>query len=69
MEAAIELVGRETEGRMGAVMDVLEAVGARDVKARGKENRVAKSVGTTGILKENRAEEGEVLVAADRGFL
>lgn len=71
LEVAIELVGRETEERLGAAMDVLEAVGGRgmEVKTKEKPNRVAKRVGGAGGGSLNGEEEGEVLVAADRGFL
>ena len=54
LQVAIELVGRETEGRIGAALDVLEAAHNRGILKRGM-----------GILEEDR----EVLVAQDRGFL
>ena len=54
LEVAIELVSRETEGRMGAALDVLEGAHNRGMVGRGM-----------GYLKE----DGEVLVAQDRGFL
>ena len=54
MQVAIEPVGRETEGRIGAALDVLEAAHNRGILKRAM-----------GILEEDR----EVLVAQDRGFL